>query len=564
MAQDNLFDLTDLLFRVPVMKTTEGRERVTRDLPITLASGISHSNTPSMHIRNILDRCLTIPGGLRRLLDMLARYEGSTNRDLKRAVQMGVLVDLFEIVRAEVGDSEVASVIQRHLPDPSRMNAVGEVWPQLLALWKSREAHHPILTLIDNLSLSLPLAQTELLMLREWTSTHPSLGLESNSIAGSKYALTATPSVDYGDLELRIRRTESRTLTYTLHSPNGRFPYRHQSMGSIQLEQMTELRAKLERLIPRLNVHASKFFQRVEDAESQQALHDIENIGIDLYNLLLPEPLKQEYWVLLQRRQQLFQHTDQVPSLIITSDEPWIPWELVRPTKGQQQDSDFLAAEFAVLRHLPGTTPSANLTIRSGHIVMPGLDLTMVKQEQETLADLAQNRFVLASPISTTRGFLDLCHAGNSQLIHIATHGRFQAEDIPLSPIHLEDGEVILQDLNQLRASSVIAEKPFVFLNACHSGRLGIDLIGPEGWAKRFMKDFGVTAFIGSQWEISDRLAADFSHSLYEQLGNGVTLGQALFHARQHIRTAQPGNPTWLAYACYGNPDLQILWGHAS
>ena len=552
--------LTQKLLSCQQMQTAEGRQRLISDLPLEFASGVVHSNTPIVHVRNIVDRCVAIPGGLRRLLDVLAFYEGGT-RALKRAVQVGVLVDLFEIAGAEVGDSEVAPVLQRHLPDASRMNTVGEVWPQLLALWRSREAHHPILMLIDNLSLSLPLAQTELLTLREWAFTHPLLGLQSSHSSRWDYAEVLVESVGSGDLELRIRRTDSRTLTFSLHSPNGRFPYRHQPMGSIQLEQMTELRAKLERLIPRLNMHVSKFFQRVEDKESQQALRDVENMGIDLYNLLFPEPLKQEYWVLLQRRQELFQHTDQVASLIITSDEPWIPWELVRPTKGQWQDSDFLAAEFAVLRHLPGTTPSANLTIRSGHIVMPGLNLTMVKQEQQILANLAQNRFVLASPISTTRGFLDLCHAGNSQLIHIATHGRFQAEDIPLSPIHLEDGEVILQDLNQLRASSVIAEKPFVFLNACHGGRLGIDLIGPEGWAKRFMKDFGVTVFIGSQWEISDRLAADFSQSLYEQLGNGIALGQALFHARQRIRTIQPGNPTWLAYACYGNPELQISWG---
>lgn len=553
-------EFSQTLLSCQQMQISERRLRVLSDLPLELASGVAHSNIPIIHVQNIVERCAAIPGGLRRLLDALSRYESGT-RLLPRIVQAGVLVDLVEIVCAEVGNSEVVLALQHYIP-AAESNTIEELWPHLLTLWRSRETPHPIIELIDSLSVALPLAQDELLALRDWTLTHPSLGLQSSRPYGRDSVQSTVESAGSGDLELLIRRTDSCTLTYSLHSPNGRFSYHHQPMGSIQLDQMIDLRAKLERLIPRLNIYAAKSFQHAEDAESQQSLRDVENIGIDLYNLLFPTPLKQEYWAVLQRKQELFGSSDQAATLVITSDEPWIPWELVRPTRGQQQDSDFLAAEFVILRHLPGTNPSANLTISTGHIVLPGLDLTMTEQEHQALAGLAQNRFLLLPPISTIRGFLDLCHAGDSQLIHVATHARFQTEDIPLSPIHLEDGEVILQDLNQLRAASLIVEKPFVFLNACHSGRLGIDLIGPEGWAKRFMKDFGVTAFIGSQWEISDRLAADFSQSLYDQLGNGVALAQAIFRARQHIRTIQPGNPTWLAYACYGNPDLQISWGN--
>lgn len=555
-------ELTDTILFCQQMQTAEGRQRAISDLPSEMAFGIEHNNVPVVHVRNIVDRCASIPGGLRRLLDVLTFYEGST-RALKRVLQVGVLVDLYEIISAEVGDSEALLVLRQHLPTAAESNTVEEVWPHLLALWRRKEAPHPIITLMDELSDSLPLAQEEIRILRDWTLAQPALGLEASPRADSVHALAAPDSVDYGDLELRIRRSDRHILTYALHSPNGRFAYRHHAMGSIQLEQITDLRAKLERLIPRLNHFASRGFRQVDSDESLQAQREIENIGIDLYNLLFPAPLQEEYWTLLRHKRERFGTNEPAPSLVISSDEPWIPWELVRPTRGQHQDSDFLAAEFAIMRHLPGTDPPANLTISKGHIVLPGLDLTMAEKEKEILADLAQDRFMLLPPISTRSDFLDLCLRGSSQLIHVATHARFQTDDISLSPIQLEDGEIVVQDLNQLRGASLMAERPFVFLNACHSSRLGIDLIGPEGWAKRFMKDFGVTAFVGSQWEISDRLALEFSRTIYEQLGNGVSLGQALFLARQRIRAIQPANPTWLAYACYGNPELRITWGGA-
>jgi hypothetical protein len=38
-------------------------------------------------------------------------------------------------------------------------------------------------------------------------------------------------------------------------------------------------------------------------------------------------------------------------------------------------------------------------------------------------------------------------------------------------------------------------------------------------------------------------------------------LGEAFQRARLHIRDQQPGNPTWLAYALYGDPNSRVTWG---
>jgi hypothetical protein len=538
------------------MQTAEGRQRVISDLPPELVFSITHSNVPNIHVSNIMDRCIQIPGGLRRLLNVLTFYEGGT-RNLKRAVQAGVLVDLLEIVQAEVGEEQVEAVVRAHLPQSVQMTSTRDLWTGLIGLWTKQEMPHPLIQLFNRLFDALPLAQTELMELRDWIIAHPVLDLRAEPLYIAT-APRAKADPNFGDLLLNIRRTDDRTLAFSLHSPTGKLPYHHVEMGSIRLDHLTDLRAKLETLIPRLNMYAAKPVRSLPQQEADESLRQIENIGIDLYDALFPHHLKDEYPTLLQHRDAHQQAEGRALTWVISSDEPWIPWELVRPSLPA---ADFLAADFALLRHLPGANPGDHLTLRTGHLVRPSLDLEMVAEEHATLSAFTRGRFILAEPISTLQKFLALCQQGGTQLLHVATHGGFDAHDIPLSPIKLEDGEVILQDLNRLRASGLIADKPLVFLNACHSGRLGLDLVGPDGWAKRFIKDFGVTAFIGSQWEIQDDLSALFSQEFYGQLAAGKRLGQAVHQARKSVRVQQPANPTWLAYACYGNPECRIEWG---
>jgi hypothetical protein len=38
-------------------------------------------------------------------------------------------------------------------------------------------------------------------------------------------------------------------------------------------------------------------------------------------------------------------------------------------------------------------------------------------------------------------------------------------------------------------------------------------------------------------------------------------LGEALRAARLQIRDSQPSNPTWLAYALYGDPNGKVTFG---
>jgi len=125
-------------------------------------------------------------------------------------------------------------------------------------------------------------------------------------------------------------------------------------------------------------------------------------------------------------------------------------------------------------------------------------------------------------------------------------------------------GEVIEPvDMSGPATAGIRRERPLVFLNACHGGRLEFTLTGLGGWAERMVKQVAATAFVGAYWEINDRLASLFARTFYDELRDGKTLAVAFHTARQTIREVAPANPTWLAYTLYGDPNARITWGES-
>ena len=99
-----------------------------------------------------------------------------------------------------------------------------------------------------------------------------------------------------------------------------------------------ELNALVERALEQnLNLRAA--WKRIEQAEA---------IGESIFLDLFPEELQREYWRLKRLREQ-----GVIRSLLITSDEPWIPWELAKPFSDQTgEQDDFPAAASQVSRWL--------------------------------------------------------------------------------------------------------------------------------------------------------------------------------------------------------------------
>ncbi len=231
------------------------------------------------------------------------------------------------------------------------------------------------------------------------------------------------------------------------------------------------------------------------------------------------------------------------------------------PDSGVVQSMGFLAETFQVSRWLAGRSPAHEMHIKAAGLVAPDHQLIYAQREESYFRQLPTRHIHVEGPLRTTALVRQLALAGGVQLLHFAAHGRFDAENVDLSPLTLEDGKLTPYDLTGERAAGLRRDHPLVFLNACHTARLAFALTGLGGWAERLVNDLGVSAFIGTLWEVNDLLAAEFAIAFYDRLFAGDTLGQAFYVARLHVRDRQPANPTWLAYVLYGDPNSVVRWG---
>lgn len=360
------------------------------------------------------------------------------------------------------------------------------------------------------------------------------------------------------DLELRIvRDADGRTLHFHLHSQkvaelDGR------AVGSILFNDLSRPDLFFDRLVGRLSDFAARAGEDMQSGEAVRIEEEVADIGVELYEQLFPQQLRKLYWKIKELRE-----SGKLKNLLIVSDEPWIPWELVKPydvIDGRDMEDDHLAGAWPMSRWLAGVAAPSDLQIEAARLVVPMLDLEFVHKEIQYFDSLAARQIEVAPPVTTRAEFLELAQNGGAQLFHFATHGDFNQTMVDESPIVLQGDPLFPSDLSRRRAKGLRRERPLIFLNICHGARVGYNLTGLGGWAQRLVDHVGVTAFVGALWEVHDELASRFSRLFYEELWAGKTLGDAFFSARQQIRDTQRANPTWLAYTLYGDPNSRVIW----
>ena len=369
------------------------------------------------------------------------------------------------------------------------------------------------------------------------------------------------------DLELRITRGErDNVLQFMLHSARAGVGYHWRPMGEVRLNTATP-QAYLETLFAHLSRLAGRAVDYLQESDALLGAEDIAAIGEQLFRDLFPSELQTEFWArILPRRRTADNPSGQISSLLITSDEPWIPWEMVKPVRvdpvtGRNQSAGFLAETFQVARWLAGRSPGDHLHVRRVGLVAPGHETTFAQREEVYFRQLPARRVEVAGPLRTAEELCALARSGGVQLLHLAGHGRYDGDNADLSPLSLRDGTFTPFDLMGERAAGLRQDRPLIFLNACHTARLAFTLTGLAGWAERLVRDIGAGAFVGTLWEVNDLLAAEFAITFYDRLLAGETLGQAFYAARIQVRDRQPANPTWLAYVLYGDPNSVVFWG---
>jgi hypothetical protein len=286
-------------------------------------------------------------------------------------------------------------------------------------------------------------------------------------------------------------------------------------------------------------------------------------VGEEIWTHYAPEPFKRAYWKL---RDQL---GDDFDSLQVITNDPLLPWELMRPVRDDgSEPRDFLGTELLIARwHLADRgrqlpAPPLVLPVREVVVVAPeyeGVDrLAGQVEELEALRRLPGFRRAGGKMAA----FRELVSSPPAGIVHFAGHGRIvESAGGSEFSIQLEDGRSL--DLTTWKGLNRPGRgvHPLFFFNACEVGQAENVAGFVDGWAPAVLET-GASGYIGTLWPVGDKGASGFAIAFYDELGRelqdspSASVAGAVRAARRQFFTT--GDPTFLAYVYYGDPALEL------
>ncbi len=317
------------------------------------------------------------------------------------------------------------------------------------------------------------------------------------------------------------------------------------------------------------NDYIKHFYEEIEnrwlnsqdDVEAFTA--ELRAFGGELFDQLFPPELKEILWT----------HRTSINSIMVISDEPFIPWELVHlkpPKQRHLPDETRFLGQMGLIRWLYGVGwPPEQIKIRKHRVyyIIPHYPVDKYKlPEAEKEYKFLEEQFQ-ATPIEAkanpVRQLLSTPNAFD--LLHFACHGQVEQKEIVNAKLLLEGSIKGNKYFPDYLSSTTIGQycqikgsdnRPIIILNACQVGRTSYALTGISGFAQAFIEG-GCGAFVGPLWSVGDKPARIFTETLYSELLDGQNLAQATINAR--MKAQQAGDSTWLAYAVYGHPYLKVI-----
>ena len=144
--------------------------------------------------------------------------------------------------------------------------------------------------------------------------------------------------------------------------------------------------------------------------------------------------------------------------------------------------------------------------------------------ESQRVAQLLNAQCFLDDQVTLARLLQD---APDHQIIHLATHGQFNASNPLFSGLALEDGELTTFDIFNMRLNASL-----VVLSACETAKAvvggGDELLG----LSRALFYAGAKSLVVSQWKVEDESTSQLMVAFYTYLQQGCTKRQALQKAQ--------------------------------
>jgi len=184
-----------------------------------------------------------------------------------------------------------------------------------------------------------------------------------------------------------------------------------------------------------------------------------------------------------------------------------------------------------------------------GALIMgvPDASTPFIVDEIQAVASLFPDAQVFLGPEATVH---QLKRHGDSQFVHIATHGLFRRDHPMFSSIRLGDGPVNVYDLYELRLSAEL-----VTLSGCGTG-LSVVVEGDEQLGLvRGLLHAGARAVLLTLWDADDRSTADFMKRFYERLQEGWSKAHAAQEGIRELRDRYPHPFFWAPFVLIGSAE---------
>jgi hypothetical protein len=359
------------------------------------------------------------------------------------------------------------------------------------------------------------------------------------------------------DFTIYIERDAERTYSLSVCTGDGDPGAPAERMGELTFEQEGSPALYMRTRIEELDATVTR------EGDAARYADEVERLGNNLYEkLFIRGGLDAFYWERMYPRseQRAGGSTEWgAPTVQIVSDEPYIPWELLRPYRhipGRVEvDPLFFCERFALARWMDERHGSSTVDLFKVALVVPPSNLPFVQEEVDAFDRMQREGRLRVERIETREELDSFLARGGAHVVHFACHGRFEQEQPGRSLVMLGDDSLRPDDVTG-RYLTFGSSRPLVFLNACDTARRGFGLTGLEGWAETFVRTARVGGFIGSTWQTTDALASRFATTFYALLSQGLSLGEAMRQARLAIKT--PGDATYLSYSLYANPRARV------
>jgi hypothetical protein len=275
-----------------------------------------------------------------------------------------------------------------------------------------------------------------------------------------------------------------------------------------------------------------------------------EGIGQRIYEKS-PQAFKDTYWAMVSCFDQTF------PIQFVT-DEPYVPWEFMLPSKDEETGARCLAINHPVARWLVDYESKRATKLPSGSIITIAPNypsgwevepLPAARVESDTIKNVFGAIQVPGIYAEVMGVFEDLRNV-DVGILHFAGHGA-DLSDPNNAAILLEDREnVTVLEVRRPKTLLGKRRRTLAFFNVCRGGTIGETLGTVGGWAEALInKEF--SGFIAPMWAIYDQNAATVSTKFLNSIRNDKrTVAEALRQIREEYGTY---SPTYLSYIFYGD-----------